>query len=158
MRSARRVLIVASLAVAVTSGLAAPATAGSEEDLRALASTIYHEARGRGRQAMLAVGWLALNRVRDPAFPSTVRAVVYQRRGPSCEFGRLCHEPVAQPRDRRSWALALRVARELLSASPPPDPTRGGLWMHEHWREPPEWTRRLVRTAIIGGNVFYARR
>jgi spore germination cell wall hydrolase CwlJ-like protein len=127
-----------------------------DQDLRALALNIYHEA-GAGRQAMLAVGWLTLNRLRHPDFPNSLYEVVYDANGAGCAFHWTCDGKDDRPHDAARFALALAVARELLSAAPPPDPTRGALFMHAASRKPPAYTKALRRAAVIGQNVFYRR-
>lgn len=144
---------------ALVCALATAAPSRSSEidyDLLALALNIYHEA-GPGRQAMLAVGWLTLNRRADPAFPGTVAEVVFDADGAGCAFSWTCDELDDRPRDPDRFALALAVARELLSPAPPPDPTKGALFMHAASRKPPAYTKRLRRAAVIGQNVFYRR-
>lgn len=148
-----------ALACALALGRPADSAAGSasnELDLWALALNIYHEA-GAGRQAMLAVGWLTLNRLEDPAFPKSLYEVVYDANGAGCAFDWTCDEKDDRPRDARRFALALEVAKELLSSAPPPDPTRGALFMHAASRTPPAYTKKLRRAAVIGQNVFYRR-
>lgn len=137
---------------------ARPVAAATAEEEKALALNIYHEARSGGRQGMLAVGWLTLNRVRDAGFPATVEGVVYQKRGKACEFGWTCDERPDEPAETKLWEQAQAVAKELLGASPPADPTKGGLWMHESWRKPPAYTKRLLETATVGKNVYYKRK
>ncbi|MCX7631070.1 MAG: cell wall hydrolase [Geminicoccaceae bacterium] len=129
---------------------------GPDHDLWALALNIYHEA-GEGRQAMLAVGWLTLNRLRHPDFPKSLYEVVYDANGAGCAFSWTCDGREDLPRDFRRFALALAIAKELLSPAPPPDPTRGALFMHARSRKPPTYTKHLRRSAVIGQNVFYRR-
>lgn len=144
--------------LAIGSALAAPAAAASSAEEQALALNVYHEGRSGGRQGMIATGWLTLNRVRDKGFPATVQEVVYQKRGKRCEFGWTCDKRSDEPSEAARWAEAQAVARELLGASPPADPTKGALWMHETWRKPPAYTKGLVKTAVVGKNVFYRRK
>jgi len=127
-----------------------------DHDLWALALNIYYEA-GPGRQAMLAVGWLTLNRLRHPDFPNSLYEVVYDANGAGCAFNWTCDGKDDRPRDPARFALALAVAKELLSPAPPPDPTKGALFMHAASRKPPAYTKTLRRAAVIGQNVFYRR-
>lgn len=143
------------LAAVALPGVAAAAT---PEDEKALALNVYHEGRSGGRAGMLAVGWLTLNRVQDKGFPNTINEVVYQKRGKGCEFGWTCDRKSDEPSEAKLWEQAQAVARELLAASPPADPTKGGLWMHESWRKPPAYTKSLARTATVGRNVYYKRK
>ena len=57
------------------------------ESQHCLALAMYWEARGEGRQGMLAVGSVVLNRVRDQRFPNSVCGVVYEGgEKPPCQF------------------------------------------------------------------------
>ena len=59
-----------------------PATAGTypEEDLYWLSRAIYAESGNQPMKGRIAVGTVILNRVADPAFPSTVREVIFAPR------------------------------------------------------------------------------
>lgn len=50
----------------------------TEEDLYYLSRTMWAEARGEGQLGMLHVGSVILNRVKDPRFPNSIKAVVLQ--------------------------------------------------------------------------------
>lgn len=146
--------------VATLLAVGAQAARAAEGDAHLLALNLYHEARQDGRDGMVAVGWVVLNRVADPGFPDTVRGVIEQgRERGRCQWGWLCDGRTDEPTDEQSWALAQDVASAILAAAPPRDPTRGAVWMMEHWRKPPGWLRKAAnRTVRIGGNAFYARR
>jgi hypothetical protein len=58
------------LALYSNSNGALQAKSGSKE-ARCLALTMYWESRSDGRKAMVAVGWVVLNRRADPDFPDT---------------------------------------------------------------------------------------
>jgi len=119
-----------------------------------MALAMYWEARGEGRRGMQAVGWTILNRVGSPQFPSTPCAVVYQGgERPGCQFSWYCDGKSDRPRDWHSWQSAMQVAGELL-ARPGNDPTDGALFFHAATIGTP-WHRRRLRTARIGGHVFY---
>ena len=53
-------------------------------DLELLAKTINGEAGGEPYQGQLAVGTVIINRLNHPAFPKTIRSVIYQRGQFSC--------------------------------------------------------------------------
>ena len=121
---------------------------------RCMALAMYWEARGEGRNGMVAVGSVVLNRVEDGRFPNTVCDVVYEGgETPPCQFSWWCDGKSDRPRDRDSWHQALRIAGELL-LDPPPDPTGGSLYFHASGVYP-RWSRSLMRTARIGSHVFY---
>lgn len=113
---------------------------------------MYWEARGEGREGMLAVGSVVLNRVADSRFPDSACNVVYQGgETPPCQFSWWCDGRSDRPTDREQWAVSLAVAEELLTTHPP-DPTNGALFFHNTSIRAP-WRRMLV--ARIGNHVFY---
>lgn len=117
-----------------------------------MALTMYWEARGEGRDGMLAVGWVVLNRVDDHRFPDTVCGVVHQGgENPPCQFSWWCDGRNDRPTSRAQWDAARVLADELLTARPP-DRTRGALFFHNASIESP-WRR--TRMARIGDHVFY---
>lgn len=129
------------------------AQAGSlQEEQQCLALTLYFEARGEGRDGMVAVGWIVLNRIRTPGFPGTPCAVIRQGgETPPCQFSWWCDGKSDRPREARSWQSAQLIAAELLR-DPPPDPTAGALYFHHSGARAP-WKRE--RTVEIGRHVFY---
>lgn len=140
--------------------LGAPSARAAEGDAHLLALNLYHEARQDGRDGMVAVGWVVLNRVADPGFSDSLQGVIEQgRERGRCQWGWLCDRRTDEPTDEDSWALAQAVAEDLLRADPPDDPTGGAVWMMEHWRKPPGWLRKAAKRSVrIGGNAFYVRR
>ena len=51
---------------------------GNTNEILCMATNIYHEARGEPEAAQFMVGFVTMNRVRDPRWPNTVCKVVYQ--------------------------------------------------------------------------------
>ena len=130
-----------------------PTKADSVSDaVRVMALNMYHEARGEGRTGMIAVGWVVLNRMADPAYPASVRGVVYQ----GCQFSWVCDRRSDRPRDGRAWRKALQLAAMMLS-EPAPDPTRGALWYHATRIKRPNLGSPVTTAARIGRHVFYVR-
>lgn len=124
------------------------------EQLRCLALSLYWEARSEGREGMIAVGSVVLNRVASEEFPATVCAVVYEGgETPPCQFSWWCDGKSDVPRDDEMWKVALDVANELLT-DPPIDPTQGGLFFHSTGIEMP-WRVARTRTVEILGHVYY---
>lgn len=128
----------------------------ASEDLRCLALNIYWEARAGDGIAQQAVAAVTLNRVRDPAFPRTVCAVVRQG-GASigCQFSWACDGRNDTPSDAIKWEQAKRIATRGMDLLRD-DPTSGALYFHST-RVRPRWAGKLRMTARIGGNVFYGR-
>lgn len=129
-------------------------TSFSRRDQECIALAMYWEARGEGRVGMTAVGWTILNRVASPQFPSTACAVIYEGgETPPCQFSWYCDGRSDRPQAWSSWQRAMRMAERLLTR-PPDDPTNGALYFHSTGIDG-TWHRRLVRTARVGGHVFY---
>ena len=120
-----------------------------------LAQALYWEAGIEGREGMIAVAWVVLNRSRSKEFPpGTICGVVKQGRDkPGCQFSYWCDGKSDTPKQDANWALAQQVAREMLT-SPPPDPTGGALFYHAVDVRAP-WAPERERTAQIGRHVYY---
>ncbi|HEX6144333.1 MAG TPA: cell wall hydrolase [Geminicoccaceae bacterium] len=113
--------------------LLAPAAIGAEglpEEARCLALAMYWEAKDEGREGMLAVGSVVLNRVAHEEFPDAPCAVV--REGgetPPCQFSWWCDGASDTPTEGEAWVLAQELAVELGSMR-----NRGALTRRQHAR------------------------
>jgi N-acetylmuramoyl-L-alanine amidase len=143
------------LLIALASLLPREAGAGGlQEEQQCLAMAIYWEARGEGRQGMVAVGWTIINRTRSDHFPKTPCAVVYQgNEWGHCQFSWWCDGKSDRPTDRKNWTKALITAAEMI-VNPPRDPTNGALFYHSI-NIPRPWVRKRTRTARVGQHIFY---
>jgi N-acetylmuramoyl-L-alanine amidase len=151
-----RMIAALGLAVALSLGHARPAGgfAVLDNQSQCLALALYWEAKSEGRDGMLAVASVVLNRVAHPEFPSTVCAVVKQGgERPSCQFSWWCDGRSDTPTEAGPWALAQELAVELLN-DPPEDPTGGALFFHSAGIEAP-WREERARTVQLGRHVFY---
>ena len=75
-----------------------------------LTSAIYYEAASESDDGQRAVAQVILNRVRHPAWPSTVCGVIYQGSDmPGCQFSYACDGSMARVPSRDGWALASRA-------------------------------------------------
>ena len=148
------------LAAAVILVLAsAPVSAQSDsapvESRFCLAQNLYHEARSEGREGMIAVGWVVLNRVESSLYPDSVCGVIYDGgERPPCEFNWWCDGRSDKPTEPGVWRLAAILADQLLS-DPPSDPTNGALWFHNDSIEAPGWLRAREQTLYLGSHYFY---
>ena len=143
------------MSVLIAGTVALPVRA-EESPQQIMALNLYHEGRGEGRDGMVAVGWVVLNRVADESYPNDVVSVIKQSRGSRCEWGWWCDGKSDQPTEPEMWALSQEVAKELLGESPPTDPTKGALWFHETFRDRPGWMGDdVVKTVTLGGHHFY---
>ena len=136
------------------------ATPRPQGAVQCLALTLYWEARSEGRQGMIAVGWVVLNRVQHDKFPDTVCAVVKQGgETPPCAWSWWCDGRSDRPRNPKAWELAQTLARRLLHHPPrDPDPTQGALWFHHVSIKKPQWAQVSQRTVRIGKHIFYRER
>ncbi len=134
--------------------------AGSPNDkaraLQCLTTAIYYEAAREPDDGQRAVAQVVLNRVRHPAFPSTVCGVVFQGSEKSgCQFSFACDGAMTrggQPA-REYWVRAARVAADALGGSVF---APVGMATHYHtYAVTPSWNRSLVMTGVFGAHFFH---
>ena len=122
----------------------------SSPSCEVLAEMAYHEARGEDDRGVLAVMFVAMNRLRHPAFPNTLREVIYQPYQFSYTHDGSLARGYAEPEQRRR---TLYLAHEVIS----------GAWesvvgksVHYHADYVnPNWGYPLY--TIIGRHHFYTR-
>ncbi|WEK44135.1 MAG: cell wall hydrolase [Candidatus Sphingomonas colombiensis] len=123
--------------------------------LECLTAAVYYEAASESDAGQRAVAQVVLNRVRHPAFPSTICGVVYQgaTRASGCQFSFACDGSAARIPSRNAWARAARNAATILAGqvfAPV------GLATHYHtYAVTPAWNRTLVMTDAIGAHFFH---
>lgn len=129
----------------------------SADTLRAaicLSSAIYYEAASESDDGQRAVAQVILNRVRHPAWPSTVCGVVYQGSDmPGCQFSYACDGSMARVPSREGWARASRIARAALAGY-----VHAPVGLATFYHTPqvnPTWNRSLIISAVIGNHIFY---
>ena len=125
-------------------------------DLDCLTQAVYYESRGESPRGQAAVAQVVLNRVRHPAFPKTICAVVFQGAGlgkADCQFSFVCDGSMRQPLDRDAWDKAQHVAARALSGAVIAEI---GNATHFHaTRLGPQWGDGLIKVATVGLHVFY---
>jgi len=126
-----------------------------QDEVDCLAEAVYYEARSEDTLGQMAVAEVVMNRVRDPHFPKTVCAVVYQGhyRDTGCQFtftcdGSLSHKPRGEAWDRAK-AVALNV---MLGLNKPV--TNKATHYHTDYVNP-YWKAGMVETDVIGTHIFY---
>ena len=123
--------------------------------LQCLASAVYYEAGNQDEEGARAVAQVVLNRVRHPAFPSTVCGVVYEgsTRPTGCQFTFTCDGSLAREPDAEGWLRAKTVAEAALAGfvySPV------GWATHYHADYVlPTWASSMAKNAIVGAHLFY---
>ncbi|SJZ73038.1 cell wall hydrolase [Consotaella salsifontis] len=133
-----------------------PASAFTEKEQACLASGVYFEARGESELGQAAVAQVILNRVRNPAYPSTICGVVYQNKDwrNRCQFSFACDGRRDRVRDDEAWEIAKRVADQV---------TKGEIWINDvgsatHYHATyvrPRWARAMEKVDKIGRHIFY---
>ena len=123
--------------------------------LECLTGAVYYEAGNESEDGQRSVAQVVLNRVRHPAFPSTVCGVVYQgsTRATGCQFTFTCDGSLQRRPDIAGWNRARRIAEAALNGA-----VYGpvGLATHYHaYYVVPYWASTLAKSAVVGAHLFY---
>jgi spore germination cell wall hydrolase CwlJ-like protein len=123
--------------------------------LQCLASAVYYEAGNQDEDGERAVAQVVLNRVRHPAFPSSVCGVVYEgsTRPTGCQFTFTCDGSLAREPDAEGWRRAYKVAEAALSGY-----VYGPVGWATHYHADyvvPTWASSLAKNTIVGAHIFY---
>ncbi len=132
-----------------------------QNELICLAENIYWESRNQSLQGKLAVAHVTLNRVKNNKFPDSICEVVKQTKFypsgkidlHSCQFSWYCDGKSDLPKNEKSWAEVMQIARLFLKKTPS-DITEGSLWYH-NTKVSPDWSNSLERVLIIEDHIFY---
>lgn len=138
-----------------------PAIVVNEDEVRLLAATAWGEARSEGEVGMRAVAHVMVNRI-GPRFGEDLATVilapkqfsVWNRGDPNRRLVLNLVRDESYATDAEQWAIAQRVAREVLSGQSV-DPTEGALFYHTRAVRP-SWAREGVGRQTIGAHYFYA--
>ncbi len=130
-------------------------TADRARSLECLTAAIYYEAALEPTDGQRAVAQVVLNRVRHPAYPSTVCGVVFEgsRRVTGCQFSFTCDGSLRRAPMASHWERARQVADAAL---------KGYVYAPVGWSTHyhanyvvPYWASSLVKAANIGTHIFY---
>jgi spore germination cell wall hydrolase CwlJ-like protein len=138
-------------------GAAQPYHAGAfdqSKQLDCLSQAVYYEARGETPSGQAAVAQVVLNRVRHPAFPKSVCAVVFQgaQTGHGCQFSFACDGSTLRGREPGAWRRAQKIATRAMDGYVMTDV---GNSTHFHVSNlSPNWGG-LMKVAQIGTHIFY---
>lgn len=128
--------------------------ASRERAIDCLASAQYYEA-GADPAGQRAVAQVVLNRVRHPAYPSTVCGVVYQgaERASGCQFTFTCDGAMARRPLPWLWQQARTIARQALDGQVC---AQVGQATHYHtdWVVP-AWSGRLDKVVRVQTHLFF---
>ena len=123
--------------------------------LQCLASAVYYEAGDQDENGQRAVAQVVLNRVRHPAFPASVCAVVYEgsTRATGCQFTFTCDGSLYRQPDAAGWRRAYTVAQQALNGAVYA-PVGYATHYHANYVVP-VWASTLAKNAIVGAHIFY---
>lgn len=130
------------------------ATARSQA-VNCLASAVYYEAGNQDEDGARAVAQVVLNRVRHPAFPASVCAVVYEgsTKPTGCQFTFTCDNSLTRQPDADGWRRAVQIAESALNGS-----VYGPVGWATHYHADyvvPVWASTMAKNAIVGAHLFY---
>jgi hypothetical protein len=128
---------------------------GMKAALDCLTAAVYYEAAGQGIEGERAIAQVVLNRVRHPAFPSSICGVVYQGsdRATGCQFTFTCDGSLARKPTEAGWSAARRIAAEALAGY-----VDRSVGMATHYHADfvvPYWAGDLTKIAAVGDHIFY---
>ncbi|HEV2866508.1 MAG TPA: cell wall hydrolase [Allosphingosinicella sp.] len=135
--------------------LAAASEADRARSLDCLTAAIYYEAATEPTDGQRAVAQVVLNRVRHPAYPSTVCGVVFEgaRRITGCQFSFSCDGSLRRAPMADYWQRARHVAEAALSGYVYA-PVGWATHYHANYVVP-YWASSLVKSANVGAHIFY---
>ncbi len=135
--------------------LLARSAADRERSLDCLTSAIYYEAATEPTDGQRAVAQVVLNRVRHPAYPSSVCGVVYQgyERATGCQFTFTCDGSLTRAPMASYWSRAREVAKAALNGYVHA-PVGWATHYHTNYVVP-YWSSSLVKLGTIGTHIFY---
>ncbi len=126
-----------------------------------LAETVYFEARNQELLGQIAVGLVAMNRVKSNSFPDTLCDVTRQAKRDSsgriikykCQFSYYCDGLLEHVAEEEAWSTAQIVSKVVIEQSHK-DITGGALYYHST-KVSPYWMSAFQETVQIGDHIFY---
>jgi spore germination cell wall hydrolase CwlJ-like protein len=135
-----------------------PASARSKTEMKCLATAIYFEARGEPERGQLAVAQVVINRLKNPAYPSTMCGVVYQNKNKRnrCQFSFACDGIKDRITDASAWNKAQAMATKVVNDDRTMFAPDVGTSTHYHANYVrPRWARHMKKMQKIGRHIFY---
>ena len=109
-------------------------------------------------RGQIAVAQVVLNRLKNPAYPSTICSGVYQNRNvrDGCQFSFACDGIPDRITDRRSWAESQNLATKIVNDEQAMFLPDVGAATHYHASYVrPRWARTMKKVDKIGRHIFY---
>jgi len=124
----------------------------TNEAVDCLTQNIYFEARGEPVLGQIAVGYVTLNRLNHPDFPSTICGVVRDGSKHSCQFSWYC-DGKSDKLPNTEEVAKIRILATVIITRKLRDPTHGALYFHSV-NINPKW-KKSEKIIEIGNHVFY---
>ncbi|MDZ4307783.1 cell wall hydrolase [Allopontixanthobacter sp.] len=122
--------------------------------LKCMTQAIYYEAANEPAQGKRAVAQVVLNRMRHPAYPSSVCGVVYDGANKRvCQFSFTCDGSLLRVPMARQWKESLAVAKAALTGTV--EPSVGTATHYHADYVVPRWAYNLGKIDKIGVHIFY---
>jgi len=134
-------------ALGVTSSYRGTSGRFSQRDIELLARLVHAEARGESYEGQVAVAATVLNRVKDPRYPDTIPAVIYQVVGGRYQFSPVQDGQINLPADE----TARRAVYDALAGY---DPTGGAMTFYNPSKTSDAWVWSRQTIVKIGNHVF----
>ncbi len=123
--------------------------------LQCLNQAIYYEAALEPESGKRAVAQVVLNRLRHPAYPSSVCGVVYEGwNKPICQFSFVCDGSLTRQPVAGLWQESRQVARDALAGRV--EPTVGTATHYHADYVLPRWASTLDKLERHGRHLFYS--
>lgn len=120
-----------------------------------LTQAIYYEAGFESLGGKRAVAQVVLNRMRHPAFPSSVCGVIYQgHQARVCQFSFTCDGALFRKPQKAAWAVSRSVAEAALAGF-----VEASVGTATHYHADyvsPYWAPKLAKIKQLGAHIFYA--
>jgi spore germination cell wall hydrolase CwlJ-like protein len=128
----------------------------SDKEMWCMATAIYFEARGESYRGQVAVGQVVMNRVGHKLYPNTICGVVFQNQNKrnACQFSFACDGIPEKVTDKKSWAQAQKIAKEVVSGAEYLPEVGYATHYHATYVRP-HWAPRMTKLTKIGLHVFY---
>lgn len=125
----------------------------SNEDIYWMAKNVYHEAGNQQGAGRLAVMHVTMNRVNDGRFGNSIKEVVTQKTGKTCQFSWYCKDSLPY-NDKKFLETYEYVKNVLPFLHMIDDITDGALYFHATYVKP-YWSKVKQKTIKIGDHIFY---
>jgi len=127
-------------------------------EIKCLATNIYHEARGEPLPGKYAVSIVTLNRVKSKRFPDNICQVVYQqawskkRKRYIAAFSWTAQSPNPNI-EKKAWKEAIKIAKETYYEDVN-SKVNDALFYHADYVTP-RWASEKIKITKIGQHIFY---